>query len=181
MIRLIGRTDADPVVKVALYRPAFFGRSWSHFVESTMRGPSEWSEGERELLAAFVSRVNSCPFCVGVHQATTRLLMGSGSGVDRLDDWREATFPPRLAATFELLEKVTLAPDSVGPSDILPLREAGLSDGAIADALYVCFLFNTVNRLANAFGFTWQTDADRLKLASGLNRIRYHIPRFLLS
>jgi len=27
-----------------------------------MRGPSEWSPGERELFAGFTSLVNQCPF-----------------------------------------------------------------------------------------------------------------------
>jgi hypothetical protein len=27
-----------------------------------MRGPSEWRVGERELFAAFTSRLNQCPF-----------------------------------------------------------------------------------------------------------------------
>jgi hypothetical protein len=30
--------------------------------QQVMRGPSPWSLGERELFAAFVSRVNRCPF-----------------------------------------------------------------------------------------------------------------------
>jgi AhpD family alkylhydroperoxidase len=27
-----------------------------------MKGPSDWSEAERELFAAFVSKLNQCPF-----------------------------------------------------------------------------------------------------------------------
>lgn len=180
LMRIVGRTDPDPVAKVALYRPEYFGRNWMDFVESTMRGPSEWTDGERELIAAFVSRLNACPFCVGVHEGTSTLLLGGTSSVDRLQDWREGGFEPRIAATFALLEKVTLAPNSVGGDDIGRCRVAGLSKAAIADALYVCYLFNAINRLANAFDFRWQTDADRMKLARGLNRIRYHVPGFLL-
>ncbi len=180
VMRLMGRTDPDPVAKASLYRPELFGRPWMHFVASTMRGPSEWSAGERELLAAFVSRLNDCPFCAGVHGGITSLLMGSDSGIERLDRWREGGFPPRIAAVFELLEKVTLTPDAVTAADITPVRAAGVSDAAIADALYVCFIFNTINRLANALDFRWETDADRMKLAASLNRIRYHVPEFLL-
>ena len=29
---------------------------------AALRGPSDWSEGERELFAAFVSALNQCPF-----------------------------------------------------------------------------------------------------------------------
>jgi hypothetical protein len=108
------------------------------------------------------------------------LLLGSESGVDQLDDWREAGFDPRITATFELLEKVTLSPGTVTAADAAAVRAAGLSDEAIADALYVCFLFNTINRIANAMDFRWNTDTDRMRLAAGLNRIRYQIPEFLL-
>src|SRR5215470_8643284 len=67
IIRLASRTAPDPVAKVSLYRPELFGSRWLQLVESVMRGPSEWSEAERELLGAFVSRLNHRPFCVGIH------------------------------------------------------------------------------------------------------------------
>ena len=38
------------------------------------------------------------------------------------------------------------------PADLQSLRDAGISDDAIADAVYVCFLFNTFNRLVFALG-----------------------------
>jgi uncharacterized peroxidase-related enzyme len=180
VMRLAGRTDPDPVAKTSLYRPELFGRPWLRFAHSVMRGPSDWSAAERELLAAFVSRLNACPFCIGIHEATTTQLMRSTVAVEQLDHWPESNLDARMKATMELLEKVTLAPDRVGPADVEAVRAAGVSDGAIVDALYVCFLFNTVNRLANAFGYSWQSDADRVKLAAGLNRIRYRVPEFLL-
>ncbi|MDP9219095.1 MAG: carboxymuconolactone decarboxylase family protein [Actinomycetota bacterium] len=180
VLRLVGRTEPDPVAKVSLYRPELFGRAWMHFIEAVMRGDSEWSHGERELLGAFVSRLNSCPFCIGIHEGTTALLLGPQSGAERLDRWRENGFDPRIAATFELLEKMTLSPQALSSADIVPVRAAGVTDTAITDALYICFLFNVVNRLANALDFQWKTDADRMKLAAGLNRIGYHVPEFLL-
>jgi hypothetical protein len=85
-----------------------------------------------------------------------------------------------MAATFGLLEKVTLTPDAVGAADITRARDAGVSDSAIRDALYVCYFFNAINRIANAFDFDWRTDADRRKLAEGLDRIGYHVPEFFL-
>ena len=51
------------------------------------------------------------------------------------------------------LEKVTLTPAEVGPDDIVPLKTAGLNEEAIKEALYVCFLFNLMDRLADAFDF----------------------------
>jgi hypothetical protein len=58
------RSGAEPlgVVKTLLYRPELFGRPFSDALEEVMRGPSEWSAGERELFAAFTSLLRQCPF-----------------------------------------------------------------------------------------------------------------------
>jgi hypothetical protein len=58
------RTGREPlgVVKTLLYRPELFGRPFSLALDTVMRGPSEWSAGERELFAAFTSQLNQCPF-----------------------------------------------------------------------------------------------------------------------
>jgi hypothetical protein len=44
------------------YRPELFGRPFSELLQEVMKGPSEWTEAERELFAAFVSALNQCPF-----------------------------------------------------------------------------------------------------------------------
>jgi hypothetical protein len=58
------RTGAEPlgVVKTLMYRPELFGMPFSTELDRVMRGPSEWSAGERELFAAFTSLLNQCPF-----------------------------------------------------------------------------------------------------------------------
>jgi len=58
------RSGAEPlgVVKTLMYRPELFGRPFSDALDRAMRGPSDWSAGERELFAAFTSLLNQCPF-----------------------------------------------------------------------------------------------------------------------
>ena len=51
------------------------------------------------------------------------------------------------------LEKLTLTPRDATAADMAPLRVAGLSDEAIADAIHICANFNLINRLSDAFGF----------------------------
>ena len=53
--------DLD-VVRTLVYRSELFGRPFSAALQRVMRGPSDWSVGERELFAAFVSAQNQCPF-----------------------------------------------------------------------------------------------------------------------
>ncbi len=67
MIRLASLVSRDPaepqdIVRTVLYRPEFFGRPYSDLVHALLRGPSEWSAGERELFAAFTSHLNACQF-----------------------------------------------------------------------------------------------------------------------
>ena len=65
MLRMIReRSGAEPlgVVKTLLYRPELFGEPFSAALDIAMRGPSEWTPGERELFAGFTSLLRQCPF-----------------------------------------------------------------------------------------------------------------------
>lgn len=62
LIRLLSRRRVPDVVKTLMYRPELWGGPMSAWTQAVMRGPSEWSVGERELFAAFTSRVNQCVF-----------------------------------------------------------------------------------------------------------------------
>ena len=53
---------APGVVRTLKYRKEFFGAPFSELTQQVMRGPSPWSAGEREIFAAFVSRLNQCVF-----------------------------------------------------------------------------------------------------------------------
>ncbi len=179
-IERLGGVRFDDVARTSLYRPAFFGRSWLRFTRSLLRGPSDWTPGERELVAAFVSRRNDCPFCVGVHAETAALGLSRLIDVAMLDDWRSAPLDTRIKAAFELLEKRAADPAHLTPEDFDRARAAGLSDSAIYDLLSIGFAFDLINRLANVFGFTTVDESGRKKTAAILHRLGYRVPGFLL-
>jgi len=62
MIRTMSKHPVPDVVKTLTYRPEFFGGQMNPVFQEVMRGPSEWSVGERELMAAYVSKTNECEF-----------------------------------------------------------------------------------------------------------------------
>jgi len=61
-VRLMSGFRMPDVVRTLRYRPRQFGKFHSEHTQAVMRGTSEWSIGERELFAAFVSRLNHCHF-----------------------------------------------------------------------------------------------------------------------
>jgi hypothetical protein len=62
MMRVVGRRPAPDVVKTLLYRRDFWGDPYNEVLQPVMRGPSDWSIGERELFAAVVSQRVDCVF-----------------------------------------------------------------------------------------------------------------------
>ena len=62
LIRTQRGAEPPDVLKTLHYRPELFGRPFSDALDLAMRGPSDWSDGERELFAGFVSSLNLCPF-----------------------------------------------------------------------------------------------------------------------
>jgi hypothetical protein len=54
--------EALGVIKTLLYRSELFGDPFSQELDRVMRGPSDWSVGERELFAGFASHLNQCLF-----------------------------------------------------------------------------------------------------------------------
>jgi hypothetical protein len=62
LIRLLSGRRVPDVVKTILYRPELWGKPMCDWTQAVLRGPSPWSVGERELFAAFTSKLNSCVF-----------------------------------------------------------------------------------------------------------------------
>ena len=62
MIRLMSGRRAPDIIRTLFYRPEFLGKPMSAWTQAVMRGPSEWSVAERELFAAFTSKLNQCVF-----------------------------------------------------------------------------------------------------------------------
>jgi alkylhydroperoxidase family enzyme len=66
---------------------------------------------------------------------------------------RTAPVSTRFQAVLAFLEKLTLRPGEVGPEDVKAARDQGASDAALRQAIYVCFVLSTMDRMADAFAF----------------------------
>jgi hypothetical protein len=59
---LLTLSEPVDVLKAFTYRPRYFGRHFCDWGHDLMRGPSEWTVGERELFGAFTASLNQCVF-----------------------------------------------------------------------------------------------------------------------
>jgi hypothetical protein len=62
LIRVMTRHSAPDVVKMLKYRSDFLGGPINEVFQEALRGPSEWTIADRELMASFVSKTNECEF-----------------------------------------------------------------------------------------------------------------------
>lgn len=153
LIRAFSRQPVPDAARLTFYRPEFYGSPAKELTHEVMRGPSAWSVGDRELMAAFVSKVNENAFCVGAHTATAAGAYRDQAKVEAvLSDLETAPIDERLRATLRMLGKLT-SEHEVTPDDMRAVLAAGATRAHIEDALAVCFAFNVTDRLADAFGF----------------------------
>lgn len=159
-ISLVSGMRLPDAARVAFYHKAFFNGSMGAWTQKTMRGPSDWTIGERELMAAMVATWNSCTFCVGAHGAIAAKEMPRRLVDAALDDFQAADLPPGLKATLRFLEKLTLRPAEVKPDDAAAVLRAGVRPGAVEDAIAVASIFGIVTRYADTLAFAIPTQAE---------------------
>ncbi len=125
------------------------------FHDALLRGPSPFTEGERELIAAYVSGLNACVYCHGVHTATAETY-GIAEGVltHLLDDLDGAPVDDRMKPILAYVRKLTLTPSRMTPTDAATVFAAGWTEKALHDAVSVCALFNFMNRYVEGLGIT---------------------------
>jgi uncharacterized peroxidase-related enzyme len=162
---LVFGLHAPDVLRILWYREKFMGRPLNRLTEQLLRGTSEWSVGERELFAAFVSSKNRCRFCAEAHSATAAAALGIPVVDGKID---ESKVSEKVRAMLPFLERLTTAPLEVNARDLAPARKAGVSEDAILDAVYICAVFCMFNRLTESFGAELVAEADLPKLAKVL-------------
>lgn len=86
--------------------------------ETLMHGPSPLSVAERALVAPYVSVLNACGYCEGVHQATAERFGITGETlIGLLNDIETASVEDRIRALLRYLGKLTISPARVSASD----------------------------------------------------------------
>lgn len=166
IISTVSGVRLPDAARVAFYHRDFVGQTFGAWTQAVMRGPSEWSIGERELMAAMVAAWNSCTFCVGAHRAIAVRGIDPAVVHSCLIDYRSAPIGESLRATLSFLETMTREPDTVDSTLARAALDAGTSPAQLGDAAAVAAVFNIITRYADALDFTIPTQQDFDKAAT---------------
>jgi uncharacterized peroxidase-related enzyme len=144
---------ADAGVRHALQIHPEAGEALCRYHQIILRGPSPLTVAERELIAAFVSGLNSCGFCFGTHLATAEAFGCDGEIIRRLvNDPGLRDADPRLWPILRYARKLTLAHAQIEPADAEAVFAAGWSERALHDLILVVAMFNFMNRFVHGHG-----------------------------
>ena len=121
--------------------------------EYVMRGPSPLGAKERELIAAYVSSINSCDYCQGGHTETAKAFGMPERTIAMLaDDVDTAPVDENLKPILKFVEKLTRTPARMTSADAEAVFSAGWDEEALFSAVLVCCVFNFMNRLVEGCG-----------------------------
>jgi uncharacterized peroxidase-related enzyme len=108
---------------------------------------------ERELIAVVVSSTNGCGLCEIHHTLALGEALGDDTKARRIAlDHHLAPLSAREHALVDLAHKVTTDPKSLSPADFDHLRDVGLDDADILEAVETSAWFNHTNRIFISLG-----------------------------
>jgi uncharacterized peroxidase-related enzyme len=144
---------AGPPAVYARY-PEIYG-PWSEMSEALMNGPSPLSQGERELIFAYVAGVVGCQFVYVAH-AEVAYARGIERGVieQLLSDPENAAVEARLKPLLAFVRRLASTPSEMTQADADAVFEAGWDEQALHDAICATARAAFMQRLVEGHGFT---------------------------
>jgi uncharacterized peroxidase-related enzyme len=144
----LDETTAPGIQGLVRYRPET-GRPLSELAEVLLRGESPLSRGEREYIAAHVSRQNDCSYCAGSHGA-----VAAAQGMPA-----SAPLSPKMLALLDIAAATRTGGHEVTPALVESARSAGATDVEIHDTVLIAAAFSMFNRYVDALGTLAPDDA----------------------
>lgn len=134
------------------YRPET-AKPLNDLVEVLLQGPSTLSKGERELIAAYVSNLNECPFCAGTHGAIAKHHFNNFKPVEEVwENPETASISPKMKALLRIAKKVQISGTAVDEEDIAGARKEGATDLELHDTVLIAASFCMFNRYVDGLG-----------------------------
>ena len=124
-----------------------------------MLSETQLTRANKEMIAALVSKINSCDYCLTYHKS---FMVDAGLSSQNAEavvaDYQTASISDAEKKLLTYVEKVTRHAYKTTDSDIEGLKESGWSENQIIEATLVVGLFCDINRWVDALGFRYQDD-----------------------
>lgn len=131
---------------LVLFRPDT-GKHLYALAQVLLRGPSTLTEAERELIAAYVSSLNECGFCMNSHAAAARcLLADKQSQVNDVLSGNLSGMSDKMKQLMNIAAKVRVSGKAVNEEDIHQAKKEGATDLEIHDTVLIAATFSLFNR-----------------------------------
>jgi uncharacterized peroxidase-related enzyme len=160
------------IARLLMYRPEFFGKPLTAYIQALLRGASEWTVGERELFAAFVSHCNDCAFCRASHRAVATRALGNELVDAVFSDWRTAPVSPHVRSILEFLQQMS-SEMGVESRHVERVLASGVTMDQLETAVHIGIVFTAINYVADALGFEVESASSLLKSADHLLKVGY--------
>jgi len=129
------------------------GRALVELHIAALRTDSQLMAKDKELIAAFVSGLNACQYCYGVHAETAKAFGVPISLIESLlGDFEHAPVDARLRPILDYVRVLTLTPTKATQRHVDAVFAAGWSERDLHDAILTTCLFNFMNRLLEGHG-----------------------------
>ncbi len=129
--------------------------------------PGSLTQGERELIATYVSSRNCTTFCILSHGAAAAIHLGGDSLVKQVKtDFNQADISPKLKALLAIAGKVQQDGKLVTSADVEAARKLGATDIEIHDTVLISAAFCMYNRYVDGLG-TWQPENPEMYVQMG--------------
>ena len=145
--------DAPGILAGMMFRPET-AAPLNDLAEVLLRGDSTLSRGEREIIAAYVSQLNSCNFCHNSHATFAALQVEGGwDVVDQvMADPASAPISPKLRALLAIAAQVQQSGRAVTADTVQAAKDQGASDVEIHDTVLIAAAFCMFNRYVDGLG-----------------------------
>ncbi|MDX1541380.1 MAG: peroxidase-related enzyme [Geminicoccaceae bacterium] len=141
--------------------------------DAVLRQESPLSPGQREMIAAYVSGLNQCRYCHGVHTVVAEQFgVPEGLLQDLMADPERAAVDARMRPLLAYVRKLTETPSRLTEHDAQAVYDAGFDERALHDAVAVTALYNFMNRYVEGLGIE-TTDAYNQEGGTRLATIGY--------
>jgi len=164
---------------LALFRPET-GKHLYDLVQVLLRGESPLSEGERELIAAYVSHLNNCMFCRNSHAAAARCLYGEEESIvdDVLKDMQHSGVSDKMKALLNISARVQILGKEVSSTDIAAAKTLGAGDREIHDTVLIAATFCMFNRYVDGLATLTPTNpAAYEEMGKRMTTLGYVLPQ----